>query len=1789
MKRKVAKVSTLRASPNEEASVLKQERERRRKLRLQQVREQEKFIAQQIRRDVKERKDQQLQQLAEDLRAKWEAAQAEKIQALEKIYLCTLNAIGEGHRQAKENEPDLKAIEKAAATNKEKAEKRHREALKELKQHRERQLRTQSWHIKARNKALEVERERAAKIASLPPPPPDPIQNIEVAKSLPLVKVCNVDSFSSSHYHLPEAYVDREIDTEQTDARTAAEEEEKRLNMLQQEEERERREQMEKASLRGSHALKMVQLAQDRDRLMKELEQMQQEDLSRRRQIVAKMPQQLFEPVYRRTEIREEWQRDLETAFEDMYTRNAKMRGDMVLHLKPQPLPDPSVTSVDEDLDLTVVPEAASGEKPHLGVHEDISSVEQQEIREPQSKQVLKRLLNRIRTQKDQWSAKAETADTVSDTLESGSLPVNKESEDGIQEEEDKSVIVSNEVTDSTVLAGKSILLHPQEQAVRIRAEAVRKKKMEELERQKQEQLELIRKLEEERKTLEAEFQKMRQQVQDGEQESSFTVQKEGHEPALIDDAPQESAVAQLNTSAESLHIQMIREYQQRLIEQNRIHKQSVDEARKHLQEYQLLLKNRYPHLSTSNIGSQDQGQENTRNLQGPQISLSERSILSSLPGPSLSTEKEKSGQSMSQDLVKTQQTSPRNNVPLKQKLESVPSSASDFLAVDPSKVRIDSPVSVVLPSHPPFLGRSPPHGLLSHSPNEDRVRSQDTIIGLEKLSSMSSPGEHDSSSSTSYFPLPSALTLGLPPVDFSEPSISFSDPEEQMCKKDPVSLGDFSNVQEFRERLLSSAAEIRNQQDHLKEMQTLLDKQRESLLSNQKNQEHHLLHKQKELEDQIRRHQGSLEKLLDSTEPRQGAVPADLHLMPERERYQFMSILLKALNDDEEEDSGVTNFLSSNGSLVKPSGREQKWRPSKPPVTKTKLGPFLQQHELSAIMEVETPNSGRHSSTGYSELGESQKGQNDRSGHGELVGYHPDISRRSSDSTLIQGDLSRLSTSIRDETPDQSRPKLSWRETLSLQGSNDPTGADHSFTPVLYKSLHWSLSSNTFPKHLSMGEGASGLVPTGQGRSPDSACDYLSTTTISSGSFLTSEKADSSPAHSDVPSELQRCNYSAIKDQKVSSSSPSAATAGIHHGTWSDYFGAVENRSHIQQIIEKYTKDLSASLERNLSFHSPEAATDISAPDNHLSSTFHSLDPKPDSNISTPSYAHSERTCSPQSTQEGSQSSSNTSRPDQQSCRGPESYLPPSMLALSSSIGLFHSQNMGRISPRRQNEAGLVDDSSGSFLPLHPESTLNEPSVSSHEDPACAVSNENLPESSSNTSRPDQQSCRGPESYLPPSMLALSSSIGLFHSQNMGRISPRRQNEAGLVHDSSGSFLPLHPESTLNEPNVSSHEDPACAVSGPEQYDENPLRPGVLQSVDACYMHDTGHRALSSQHSSAILTSAVEERTSFRELMAAQMTVNDSQLSEHPISESLERNSVKNVHLEERCAVQEVTSDTDRVAPCDTDGGFHRAASQSSDQTPENMTHTSHSRSSLSSLSSLTIGSSAGSLPSFVRTWDSESMRGILEEPDLTLISLNDSSIACSEPPATPTAEHHDRNTSQSSFHPLHPEVDASSLHGPDQSSVGSTLSQHFAEMSLEFTSTPGSLQDAFLRKKKHFIDNSAKRVQGIKNKDRVPKKGSCDLSDVLANQDDQQSSSELSQCDGTQLKKVLEVRVSTPEDRKLSEVEMHQRTLRLYNQLDEVKMRREEKMRQESYTKNREKAKEFKKRTLEKLRGKK
>uniref|UniRef100_A0A8C2W3L4 Centrosomal protein 295 n=1 Tax=Chinchilla lanigera TaxID=34839 RepID=A0A8C2W3L4_CHILA len=598
MKRKVVNAGKLRLSPNEEAFVLREDYERRRKLRLLQVREQEKDIALQIREDIKQRRTQQFARLAEELRAEWEESQTQKIQNLEKLYLASLKSMGEGHRQAKENEPNLDALARQTAERKRKAEMRHKEALKVQKNQKEILMRQKNWHIKARKEALLVEKERSAKITSLPPPAPAPFENIEVKR------VSSVKTSSSTYHHIS-AFVSRQMETKQPDAHLAAEDEAKRLEELQKQAAQERLEQLEKAHARGFQAMKKIHLAQNQEKLMKELKQLQQEDLARRKLTVAQMPPQLVELPYKRSEMKEDWQRELEFAFEDMYNADRKVKGNLVLHLEPEPLPTVTDQMQDEELDLSVDQENI-----------DPLSIKTQEV---PSKVLFKRLLNKIRNQKSLWTIKSVSEDesemitTVSETeskartIESGTIT----SEEGMLSTEQEQVMESDILTiesgpftseDEPLSCGKeqgmimtlpvtavpqsSVLLHPQEEAVRVRMSA-RQKQIMEIEEQKQKQLELLEQIEQQKLRLETDC---------------FRAQLEEERRKRAQRTVGTTSVSFPVFSDEDSHRQMIHNYQQQLLQQNRLHKQSVEIARRRLLEYQVMLKERYPSTSATSL-----------------------------------------------------------------------------------------------------------------------------------------------------------------------------------------------------------------------------------------------------------------------------------------------------------------------------------------------------------------------------------------------------------------------------------------------------------------------------------------------------------------------------------------------------------------------------------------------------------------------------------------------------------------------------------------------------------------------------------------------------------------------------------------------------------------------------------------------------------------------------------------------------------------------------------------------------------------------------------------------------------------------------------------------------------------------------------------------------------------------------------------------------------------------------------------------------------------------------------
>ncbi|XP_065437658.1 centrosomal protein of 295 kDa isoform X12 [Chrysemys picta bellii] len=1820
MKRKVAKGGRLRLSPNEEALLLKEEYERRRRLRLQQVREQERYIAVQIRQEVKQRRDEQLHQLAEELKAEWWKAQNQKIKALEKLYLSSLRAVGDGHRQAKENEPDLVALAKEAEERKQRAEKRHKEALKEQKNQKEKLLKEQTWRTNARKHAMYVEKERAAKIASLPPPPPHPFENFEV-KRLPTVKVYNADNFSVTHHHLSEPYVDREMDTQQPDARLVAEEEAKRLDELQKEGERDRREQLEKAHLRGSHALKMVHLAQDRERLMKELEQMQNMDLARRRQIVAQMPPQLFEPAYRRMEIKEDWQRELEFAFEDMYSGDRKMKGDMILHLEPQPLPIPSDRSQDEDLDISLEPDLACETQPKM---EEVTEKEAQhpsepenhEMRvapQPQSKLVLKKLLNKIRSQKDQWTSKCEAEiQSEIETIESGTLASEErrlcDSDPGHEQHTDSvsEAIESPETLEHTVIAGNSVLIHPQEQAAKIRMEVERQKQLERIEQQKQQQLILLKQIEEKRICLEAEFLKVQMQAQleeikKKEQEEKAASVELSPDPLMnqqreVEHETETAAVPGTSSSNEENHIQMIRNYQQCLLLQNRLHKQSVEEARKQLQEYQNKLKQRYPSISMP-LGSAVTLQsrfinlkptpcESVLQMRGPTVihrdypSASQSSVHVHVQeyAPPLTThsrtrfvlekpfeqrddeQRHNMGSSRQIQSIEASQLEqkqfhlPQQNYPSQEQMEILGPSDNQVRDLSESQ---KLPGSVMMTSQDASVMMQTEAHIQQDSsalPTEESSESSRTL-DLDKTSVMSQKMPN-LLIETEAQKQPRLIVLGTPAAEGSliAQAASFDSSEYQQVptessikttfeqtipqpfqhltslspdesetgasqeslasKNGGASLLNYSSILKLRERVLASSESIQAQQDHLKELQEQLDVQREALLSRQRMQEELLLRKQAKLKEQMQRQQEALKDFLNK-QAEESVTYREMTETPKSDHFNLMTYLFKdAENKSQEVNCGDVNKYDENRLLsqsisqaeqIEQSqrilGREQRWRTSKPPLAKIKLGLDLEQHELSVIPELDTPRSGKVS---FADKTDSV------SGEASLISSVEELvsGMCNSESVHEERDLSIANCK---EQGSSENPRCtyqlssSWHERLMVDASSshEPANPNDSVVmgqdlPIYAADIGRRVITDSGPSFrpdstVALSKGwTTSFAP--QACARETACDYLSSTTISTGSFLASEKLDLSPANTELSSNSaeDRILRETASSPWDSSAYPTPTTAQQRQENSSEVSefhlpaeeNFISNRSQIQQIIDKYTKDLNWLPENTISFHAPAVGLDFSDMERHFPNfqrqLFQPLEPSPDFDISSSLSQH-----------RISEDSKDFSKSFAFSIQSQDTSVFPEATTSSlkaRSYNLHSFLNTKKLNnTTSQAEESMKENvtlgSEESFHPLQLESTLNEHSQSTAQPIGLRI--------------------------------VFEHNSKIKKSENENYVSPVGNQYEGLARNIENTNLQSSVEN-LRSPTLSSSEE-------------------LGSFYQLITTQITENETLLTEHSVKEVAELRKENLCFEELPV--VTPNKHrELTETPVLSNEANRIVEGDHsqcstniLEEEQSILEVQMSS--RMPRAVDSEIYINPSQATRQQNGGLPEIPQNQ---NSNSVLTISSGSHSLQSRVPVWETESGHGIMEEPELTLISSNDISVAESD------SEHISQEKKRKNkldslayagqselkscsegrdFLPLDPEADYSVFTLPDYSAIAQSP-----------------------------------------NEDQSP----------------------LHQSAGavvSQLKKVGEVKVCSPEDKRSADVQMQQRTLRLYNQLAEVKIRKEEKSRQETYAKNREKAKEFQK----------
>ncbi|XP_072119483.1 uncharacterized protein cep295 isoform X2 [Mobula birostris] len=1691
MKRKVAKLSGFRLSPNEEALLIKEEHERRRRLRIKQVREQERFIAEQIREKVKQCRNQQLEQLANELKAEWQLAQGEKTKSLEKLYLSSLKAVGEGHRQAQENEPDLKIQSKQAAVNREKAEKRHREALRELKHQREKEHEVQTRYIKTRKKALLIEKKRAITIAHLPPPPTNPFADLEVPR-YPTVKMYDIDSFSATHYHLPEPYVNREMNSKQVSARLTAEKEEKRLEELKQEAEMERQEQLEKARLRGSRALQLVHLMQDKEKLIKELEQMQLADLTHRRQAVSQMPQQLFEPPYRRVEINKDRQKEMEIAFEDMYADDKKIKGDVLLRLEPEPLPAPSVETRDEDLDLSVELEGFQEEQCAKDDQEEseIKHFRKTEVSplivtgQPSaspSKAALMKLLSKIRKQKDHCMTRSESNSVNEEvTINSGSITVEESKQTTLAEStsnanlseeqpEVRSVLPDSnyqrETSEETIVAGNTTLFHPKEQANRIRSDVDRIKQLHDLEQQKQEQLALLWQSEHQKHDLEANLRMSQlQQLQGATQ----------LQERLISDSEkqtwQENEQLKHSKSIVSSEVppeDEIHQYQQHLIEQNRLHKTIVEETRKQLNEY--LLEKRLPSDSTS---------------ASCQVHSESKNHL---------------------DLLRSERRGFEVN---------------GVKVLEPCLTILDAVESEQVLSHV---------GLMEDELKSIRTQPGTTEIAEERL-------------------------------------------KQSMCS---IPLTKPIEILKNQERVSASSVDLSFQQEHLIGLQQQLWRQRQDLLATQKVQQEFICRQNQLMEQMQQQQYQGMEKKWTGNQSGHLALQ---EVMPASENVKQLTVMPYQMCSFENFNTGSTNknpdftnkeqgkgpapSVQINEALlpfwyndfktkqaecsnVEAVIRETRYyKRSKPPVTKTRLGlcGVIEQHELSSIQEVESPKSDR-----LSMYVDRMTKSNDcyKSVAEELI---PSIMDPPHSSEVMELDLSNMSThssqnsSVPKSTAESIQTgRMTWREKLNLETGSLPVQASLSKSPSCFPKIEsdgleysdpasCNINSMVFP-HYSKDSCFNAVEKTCE-------VDQTSTTTLSTGSFPLHEQTAPGPLNSGD----HECTIDNIPSRQSTPTSPvciwslppSFPEYQYTMKAQSNVFSTSEerstsNESNIEKLIEKYTQDLSKLLDSggkcqdsttgcdisNLEFLNPFLQRHNCQQDSDFE--FQPLECRPDFSINSSSLSLT--------------SSKNSNFPSIGSTSGNQRSIPTATSDKESSSNTLASDITASDidQPEDHIQQSYEENSSLDFFqPVHLEITPRQ-------------YNSNTDHSSENL----EQEC---------------------HTENS-------TNTEYVPSDLSRAGRVVADSLTVDSINQSSYSEPGIeklrvgdGENSQEHADSFFQQNGTLTTVSEFEMPNQDEKWLEDCESKKQIVAFTKTINSDDKVTLESLCIEASKLmlseEDNCVYSKLHQITEQNSMMQSK-QLPHTKEGTDTVMEREGEFEPHWDRSQPS---------ASNLMPGICQLGTLTPGT--------------ESDVGIMEEPELTQLTLNESTLLDDELGQEFAVEH---ITTENNLNEIQAPSQANGIQ-PVIPVNTSSESQKSEVIIFEFEPSAKILNEAVLKRKQKFLANSAKRIKDLKRKEKSGVVKSELYARPISHGQGQTSgfaAAAASSSVATHLKMVGEVKVSTPEDRKAVEVEMRQRTLRLYSQLEEVKNKKREVNRQTVCARNREKAKEFQKRTLEKLRA--
>lgn len=379
MKRNADRAARLSPGSGCEAAHLRQ------KHRLLQVREKG-ALALQRRQGLLPRKSPQPQRLAEELKAGWQEAPGQQVRGLERPYFA--HPLGAGGGQAREHQPDSEGPAQRGAAQPQRAREKHRAAVREEKSRREERVGREPWRSKSQRKAVGAEKQGAPRAAGLTRRPLCPREKNK-GKRAPSMK-------TRGACHPADPWGSGGVDLEEFSAAVG---ELEHLEKREKEGARDGRRQPGKGVAPPSQGPKNNCLDQSPQGKAKDLEQLWPAGWTWRG---GATPQ--TSPCRHGDKSR--WQRELELAFQELFNTNRELRKHLRLHLAPGPRGGPNAGAElgpchvpewrgEARIDTTAVGTEAGGEPGG-----ELTWPAQTEAHQAESQTSLKEFLSKLKSQK---------------------------------------------------------------------------------------------------------------------------------------------------------------------------------------------------------------------------------------------------------------------------------------------------------------------------------------------------------------------------------------------------------------------------------------------------------------------------------------------------------------------------------------------------------------------------------------------------------------------------------------------------------------------------------------------------------------------------------------------------------------------------------------------------------------------------------------------------------------------------------------------------------------------------------------------------------------------------------------------------------------------------------------------------------------------------------------------------------------------------------------------------------------------------------------------------------------------------------------------------------------------------------------------------------------------------------------------------------------------------------------------------------------------------------------------